>query len=76
MFEKWDEAVVQAQRAIMGSSQNAAFVLKPKVHVRLRVSQIPPLWSPNLPRSSDVGKFLMISGTVVRFSCLSFSKKN
>ena len=67
-FEKWDEAVVLAQRTILCmESQNEALKLKPKVHVRLRVSQVPPLWSPSLPRSSDIGRFMMISGTVVRY---------
>jgi hypothetical protein len=60
MMEKWDQALVEAQKILLlqhqtsqPSQQVEAWSLKTKVHVRLRVSQIPPFWCPNMPRSGS-----------------------
>jgi DNA helicase MCM9 len=69
-FEKWDQSLVAAQKLMLVASSQAAsqmgWTLKTKVHARLRVSQVPPFWCPNMPRSEEVGLFKLVSGTVVR----------
>jgi|JI10StandDraft_1071094.scaffolds.fasta_scaffold668191_2 hypothetical protein len=68
MMEKWDQALVAAQKLLLLQESQASpdWSVKTKVHVRLRVSQVPPFWCPNMPRSEEVGMFKLVSGTVVR----------
>ncbi len=69
-LEKWDQAIVAAQKLVMMASSQAAsqlnWTLKTKVHARLRVSQVPPFWCASMPRSEEVGMFKLVSGTIVR----------
>ncbi len=68
MMEKWDQALVSAQKLLLvqQTQPSQSWSVKTKVHVRLRVSQVPPFWCPNMPRSEEVGMFKLVSGTVVR----------
>ncbi len=70
MMEKWDLALFAAQKLLLlqesQQPSDTRWSLKTKVHVRLRVSQVPPFWCPNMPRSEEVGMFKLVSGTVVR----------
>lgn len=70
MMEKWDQALVGAQQLLLAQQSQPpsqlGWSIKTKVHVRLRVSQVPPFWCPNMPRSEEVGLFKLVSGTVVR----------
>ena len=56
-----------SERVKSGSSTPGS-TIKYNVHVRFLVSQTRPLWDPCLPKSKEVGRYRVISGTVVRAS--------
>ncbi len=64
-LERWDQALVDAQRAVMMDCSQTPLSLKSHVHVRIKGLSGMCL-AVGLPRSHEVGRFMTITGTVIR----------